>query len=65
MLVLDATILAVDETVILMQPPLALVGVSMVMERERQKNDSLVTGHCSLCQTHVAYMACAPSGLAR
>ena len=63
MLVLDATILAVDETVILMQPPLALVGVSMVMERERQKN--LVTGHCSLCQTHVAYMACAPSGLAR
>ena len=36
--------LAVDETVILLQPPLHLVGVSIVMERERQQNDSLVNG---------------------
>ena len=31
--------LAVDETVILLHPPLPLVGVSIVMERERQQND--------------------------
>ena len=36
--------LAVDETVILLHPPLPLVGVSIVMERERQQNDSLVNG---------------------
>ena len=36
--------LAVDETVILMHPPLPLVGVSIVMKRERQQNDSLVNG---------------------
>ena len=37
--------LAVDESsVILLQPPLPLVGVSIVMERERQQNDSLVRG---------------------
>ena len=35
--------LAVDETVILLHPPLPLVGVSIVMERERQPNDS--AGH--------------------
>ena len=36
---------AVDETsVILLHPPLPLVGVSIVMERERQQNDSLVNG---------------------
>ena len=29
--------LAVDETVILLNPPLPLVGVSTVMERERQQ----------------------------
>ena len=33
---------AVDETVTLLHPPLPLVGVSIVMERERQQNDSLV-----------------------
>ena len=33
---------APDETVILLHPPLPLVGVSIVMERERQQNDSLV-----------------------
>ena len=37
-------LLAVDETVILLHPPLPLAGVSMVMERERQQNDSLVNG---------------------
>ena len=36
--------IAVDETVILLHPPLPLVGVSIVMERERQQNDSLVHG---------------------
>ena len=36
--------LAIDETVILLHPPLPLVGVSIVMERERQQNDSLVNG---------------------
>ena len=35
---------AVGETVILLQPPLPLVGVSMAMERERQQNDSLANG---------------------
>ena len=35
--------LAVDE-IILLHPPLPLVGVSIVMERECQQNDSLVTG---------------------
>ena len=36
--------LAVGETVVLLHPPLPLVGVSMAMERERQQNDSLVNG---------------------
>ena len=37
--------LAVDETVILLHPPLHLVSVSIVMERERQQNDrTLVNG---------------------
>ena len=36
--------IAVDETVILLHSPLPLVGVSIVMERERQQNDSLVNG---------------------
>ena len=35
---------AIDETVNLLHPPLPLVGVSIVMERERQQNDSLVNG---------------------
>ena len=37
--------LAPDETVILLHPPLPLVGESIVMERERQQNDSLVNGY--------------------
>ena len=41
----DLNHLAVDETVILLHPPLPLVGVSVVMERERQQNDSLVNGY--------------------
>ena len=42
--------LAVGETVSLLQPPLPLVGVSMVMERERQQNGrSLVNGQESWC----------------
>ena len=36
--------LAVDETVILLQPPLDLIGVSIVMERGHRQNDSLVNG---------------------
>ena len=36
--------LAPDETVILLPPPLPLVGLSIVMVRERQQNDSLVNG---------------------
>ena len=39
--------LAPDETVILLHPPLPLVGESIVMKRERQQNDSLVNGYCS------------------
>ena len=35
---------AVGETVILLQPPLPLVGVSIAMRRERQQNDSLGDG---------------------
>ena len=35
---------AVGESVILLHPPLPLLGVSMWMERERQKNDSLANG---------------------
>ena len=37
--------LAVDETVILLHPPLLLAGVSTGMERERQQHDSLVNGY--------------------
>ena len=40
----DAAGLAVDETVIVLHPPLPLVGKSIVMERERQQNDSLADG---------------------
>ena len=37
--------LAIDESsVILLQPPLPLVGVPIAMERERQQNDSLADG---------------------
>ena len=36
--------LAVGETVIVLNPLLPLAGVSIVMERERQQNDSLVNG---------------------
>ena len=38
--------LAVDETAILLHPPLPLVnlGASIVMERERQQNDGLADG---------------------
>ena len=36
--------LAVGKTVILLHLPLPLVGVSTVMERERQGNDSLANG---------------------
>ena len=36
--------LAISETVILLHPPLPIVGVSIGMERERQQNDSLVNG---------------------
>ena len=39
---------AVDETVILLHHPLPLAGVSTVMERERQQNDSLVHGQVAV-----------------
>ena len=38
--------LAVGETVILLHPPLPLVGISIGMERGHQQNDSLVRGYC-------------------
>ena len=38
------TQVAIDETVILLHLPLGLVGASIVMERERHQNDSLVNG---------------------
>ena len=41
---LREALIAVDETVILLHPPLPLVGVSTVMERERQYTDSLADG---------------------
>ena len=37
----NTPILAVGETVILLHPPLPLVGVSIAIVRERQQNDSL------------------------
>ena len=36
------------ETVILLHPPLPLVGVSIVMERERQQNSQLRVEHAGL-----------------
>ena len=42
---LSAFELADDETVILLHASLPLAGVSIVMERERQQNDSLVNGY--------------------
>ena len=42
---LIAALVAVGETVILLHPLLPLVGVSIVMERERQQNDSLVNSY--------------------
>ena len=42
--------LAVGETVILLPPPLPLVGVSMVMERGCQQNDSLADGEPDQCR---------------
>ena len=47
--------LVVDETVILLHPPLPLVDVSIVMERERQQNESLVSGR--LCRSISARLA--------
>ena len=40
----DVASLAIGETAILLHPPLPLVGVLIVMERERKRNDSLVNG---------------------
>ena len=40
--------LAADEAVILLHPPLPLVGLSIVMDRERPQNDSLVNGYRGL-----------------
>ena len=43
--ILSSSLVAIDETVILLHPPLPLAGVSIVMERERQQIDSLVNGY--------------------
>ena len=40
----DPVSVAVGETVILLHPPLPLVGVSIAIERERHQNDSLADG---------------------
>ena len=40
----QAALAADESSVILLHPPLPLVGVSIVVERERQQNDSLVNG---------------------
>ena len=40
----DGALIAVGETVILLHPPLPLVGVSIVVERGCQQNDSLADG---------------------
>ena len=40
-----ATCAAGESSVILLHPPLPLVGVSIAMGRERQPNDSLVNGY--------------------
>ena len=41
---LGGATLAVSETVILLHPPLPLAGVTTVMERGYQQNDSLADG---------------------
>ena len=41
---LAPVVVAVGETVILLHPPLPLVGVSIAMKRQRQQNDSLANG---------------------
>ena len=60
--------IAVGETVILLHPPPHLVGVSIVMERNRQQNDSLADGYtvikggggpCCCCQLRLLETACA------
>ena len=44
-MMVGGALIAVGQTVILpAQPPRPLVGVSIVMERERQQNDSLANG---------------------
>ena len=40
----EEAVAAVDETVILLHPPLPLAGVSIGMDRRCQQNDSLVRG---------------------
>ena len=52
---------AVDETVILLRPPLPLVGVSIVMERERQHNDSLSSMVNGMARERAPTTACARS----
>ena len=44
---LAAAALAVGEAIILLHPPLLLVGASIAMERERQQNDSLADGQAA------------------
>ena len=52
---------AVDETVILLHPPLPLACASTAMERERQHNDSLVRGSLPSTARAEACMWCLAS----
>ena len=45
--------LAVGEIVILLHPPLPVLGVSMGMERERLQNDSLANGYTCRSTGHL------------
>ena len=53
--------LAVGETVILLHSPLPLVGVSIVMERGCQQNDSVADGWSSPCRRCSRSRSCARS----
>ena len=58
--------IAVDETVILLHSPLPLVGVSIVMERERQRNDkTLVRGSQALVASSTLFEKVVESSASR
>ena len=43
-----------------LHPPLPLVGVSIVVERERQQNDSLIDGYSRLAPDEKLSFCCTP-----